>query len=438
MRETRPLRRVALLVEHFPETTQVFINNQVEALLERGIEVTMISFGKARSTQRHAALAWILEQAHVIRLGVPHLGWQRVFDVAAFAAHPISAWRMARRMRQHGWSLGPYDWTKLMLARRGLAGIDIEFDALFCHFGPHGLFGAVMRDAGLVQGTLVTFFHGYDFSERIRVKGSDYYRPLFERGDAFVANTDFTRRRLNELGCPAERTITVPVGLFPERLPFRERVCTEERRVRLLSVGRLVEKKGHDDTLYALRQALDAGLSATCAIVGEGPLRHPLERLIAKLGLADAVALLGERTQEQIFELAAQSDIFVLASKTGSDGDVEGQGLALQEAQGMGLPVIATNHNGFPEGLIDGVTGILVPEADRAALGKAIIELGSDPGRWPSMGRAGAAFVRERFDQRRLVSRLIALLTASDDDIVAVDAAATPSAFRSRRSRAAP
>jgi colanic acid/amylovoran biosynthesis glycosyltransferase len=81
----------------------------------------------------------------------------------------------------------------------------------------------------------------------------------------------------------------------------------------------------------------------------------------------------------------------------------------------MGLPVIATDHNGFPEGLIDGVTGMLVPEGDRAALGEAIVDLGSAPERWPAMGRAGAAFVRERFDQRRLIARLIARLTAGDD-----------------------
>lgn len=424
MRGSHGIERVALLVEHFPETSQVFINNQIETLLERGIDVTILSFGSARDALPHASVAQILRRTPVIRLDVPRLGWRRWLDLTAVAARPRSAWRRVRLARAQGWSLGPYDWTKLVLAERGLAGHRTQYDVLLCHFGPNGLLGAAMRDAGLVQGKVATFFHGYDFSERIRVKGPAYYQRLFERGDVFVANTNFTRRCLLELGCPGERTATVPVGLFPERLPFRERRGAADRRVRFLSVGRLVDKKGHDDALHALRLALDAGLSATYSIVGEGPLRPSLERMIAGLGLEDAVALLGARTHEEVVGLAAESDIFVLASKHGSDGDVEGQGLALQEAQAMGLPVIATDHNGFPEGMIDGVTGLLVPEGDPAALARVMTELGSAPERWAPMGRAGAAFVRERYDQRRLTDQLIALLAGGTDSEAAPRAAA--------------
>ena len=73
----------------------------------------------------------------------------------------------------------------------------------------------------------------------------------------------------------------------------------------------------------------------------------------------------------------------------------------------MGLPVIATRHNGFPEGLLEGVSGLLVPEGDAIQLGDAMIELARQSGRWAAMGRAGAAFVRQKFDQATLTAALL-------------------------------
>jgi colanic acid/amylovoran biosynthesis glycosyltransferase len=267
-----------------------------------------------------------------------------------------------------------------------------------------------MRDAGIVEGSIITFFHGYDFSLQARVRGRGPYRRLFERGAAFVANSNYTRGRIVELGCPSERTVTVPVGLFPDFFSFRERAAAPGRPVRFLTIGRLVEKKGHGVAIHAFRRLRDAGVAATYAIVGDGPMRRELEQLVASLGLGDAITLLGSRSQEDVRRLAENADIFVLASTTSADGDAEGQGLVLQEAQAMGLPVVATNHNGFPEGLLDGVSGVLVPERDSAGLAGAMIELARSPDRWAPMGRAGAAFVRDRFDQSRLTENLLTLL----------------------------
>jgi colanic acid/amylovoran biosynthesis glycosyltransferase len=404
------IRRIALLVDNFPQTSQTFIDNQILSLLARGIDVTILSFGRGDAAQRHSSTLQIERQARIIRLRVPGPASQRLSDLALVAAHPLTTWRIIWRALVAGEILRPYDLTKLVMAARGLGNSPLSFDALFCHFGPNGQIGSLLRDTGFIEGMLVTFFHGYDFSERVRAKGPHLYRRLFARGDVFVANTNFTRRRIIELGCPQDKIVTVPVGLYPDRFPYRERAKRAGHPTRFLTVGRLVEKKGHAYAIEAFRKVLDAGLRATYAIVGEGPKRAELERLIVNLGLTDSVTLLGSRRQEDIVDLADAADIFLIASTSGADGDVEGQGLVLQEAQAMGLPVIATNHNGFPEGLIDGVTGILVPERDSDDLARAMIELARQPERWASMGRAGTAFVRERFDQARLTDRLLALL----------------------------
>ncbi len=142
-------------------------------------------------------------------------------------------------------------------------------------------------------------------------------------------------------------------------------------------------------------------------IVGDGPLRKSIEMLIKQLSIQDKVNLLGWRTQDEIRQLYADAHIFVLSSVTASNGDKEGQGLVIQEAQASGLPVISTLHNGIPEGILDGKSGFLVPERDVDALAEKLIYLIEHPEIWPEMGRAGRAYVEANYDINKLNDRLV-------------------------------
>src|SRR5262249_42879995 len=121
-----------------------------------------------------------------------------------------------------------------------------------------------------------------------------------------------------------------------------------------------------------------------------------------------AVVLHGALDGPGIRRLADRAHLFVLASVT-VDGDREGQGLALQEAQACGLPVIATIHGGLPEGLADGESGFLVPERDVGALAERINYLVTHPERWVSLGGKGREFVGKHFDIHKLNHNLIAI-----------------------------
>jgi colanic acid/amylovoran biosynthesis glycosyltransferase len=96
------------------------------------------------------------------------------------------------------------------------------------------------------------------------------------------------------------------------------------------------------------------------------------------------------------------ADIFLLPSITGADKTAEGQGLALQEAQAVGLPVIATLHNGFPENISDGLTGLLVPEKDPLALANAVLRLAKDAALRQSIGTNARSYVETSFDSKNL------------------------------------
>jgi colanic acid/amylovoran biosynthesis glycosyltransferase len=405
--------RIALLLDNYPTISETFIDNQILSLIDRGLDVTILSAGRRMpdAARLHAATRRVLAAARVVRLEVPQpRRADRLKDLGFLARHPAATARILSRALGRRTLPGSYDLLRLVMAEAGLAGERRQFDYVFCHFAPNGQFGTWLRDLGLIEGRLVTFFHGYDFSEMIARHGPDIYRRLFARGDLFIANTNYTRRRVLEIGAPEAHTLKLPVGLYPDRFPFRPRSAPEGRPIRFLSIGRLVEKKGHRYAIEALALVRQAQIDATLTIIGEGPTRGELEQTIARLGLADGVALLGHRTQEEVAALADQADIFVLASTSSPSGDVEGQGLVLQEAQAMGMPVIASDHNGFPEGLIAGETGLLVPERDPAALARAMIELARNPQRWAVMGQAGSAWVRRNYHQAELTTLLLTML----------------------------
>ena len=404
--------RIAILTDRFPALSETFIENQIVSLLDLGIAVTIIASGRGSTEILHASTRRILAEAQILYLPVPQPRHRRWRDALAVLVRPRAAARILGALhRIHAWP-GPHEILRLILAAPVLAGEAKHFDYVFCHFAPNGSFGIWLRDVGLLQGTLLTFCHGYDFSELVQAHGPGIFERLFARGDLFVANTEYTKRRILAIGAPSARTLTLPVGLFPDRLRYRVRYAAPDRPVRFLSIGRLVEKKGHGLAIRAFRQVLDAGINARLGIIGDGPLRAELAALIAELGLGDTVTLLGRHSQESVAHLADQADLFVLASTASASGDVEGQGLVLQEAQAMGLPVIASNHNGFPEGMRDGETGMLVQEADIDALGAAMIQLAQHPENWAPMGRAGRSFVREHFDQARLTAELLGVLGA--------------------------
>jgi len=403
--------RIALLLDNYPAVSETFIDNQILSLIDRGLDVTILSFGRGTPdlASAHETTRRILAAAHLIRIPVPRPSAQRLLDLAYLARHPIQTLRVLARALGSGGVPAPYDFIRLVMAAVVL-GPRRRFDQILCHFAPNGQFGTWLRDLRLIEGRLATFFHGYDFSERVQAQGPDLYRRLFRRGDLFIANTNYTRGRILEIGAPAERTVKLPVGLYPDRFPFRARDSGAGRAVRFLSIGRLVEKKGHIYAIEALALVRAAGIDASLGIIGEGPTRGELEAAVARLGLGDHVHLFGRRTQEEVARLADAADIFVLASTSAKSGDVEGQGLVLQEAQALGMPVIASNHNGFPEGLIDGETGLLVTERDPQALADAMIDLAQRPDRWAAMGAAGSRWVRQHFDQAYLTEQLLVLL----------------------------
>jgi len=208
------------------------------------------------------------------------------------------------------------------------------------------------------------------------------------------------------MGCEEGKIIVHRMGIDVEKFEFSERRKTGT--IKILSVGRLVEKKGHEYAIKALAKVVNKnGKDIIYRIVGDGPLKDELMSLAEELGIEDCVKFMGNVEDEELLKLYKESHIFILPSVTASDGDQEGIPVVLMEAQAMGLPVISTYHSGIPEVVIDGKSGFLVPEKDVDALAEKMEFLVEHPELWSEMGRHGREFVEKHYDIRRLNKRLV-------------------------------
>ena len=195
-------------------------------------------------------------------------------------------------------------------------------------------------------------------------------------------------RHLRELG--AGKTDLVYHGLDLSRFPPPPGERAVSKTLRLLSVGRLVEKKGYDVLLLALAGLPDLDWHFTH--IGGGKLADRLRGEAEDLGIAARISWLGKRDQRDVVEALRQADLFVLPSKIAGDGDRDGLPNVLMEAASQKLPILSTAVSAIPEFITDGEHGTLVSPGDPAALADAILRLADDPSGRSQM--AEAAFLR--------------------------------------------
>jgi len=196
--------------------------------------------------------------------------------------------------------------------------------------------------------------------------------------------------------------------LPPARLDRPARDGSDPRDpARLLSVGRMVEKKGFDTLLDAL-SLLPADIHWRWTHIGTGPLADALRRRVAERGLEDRVNWRGAAPRDTVLSAALDSDLFVLACRHAANGDRDGLPNVLMEAAATGLALLSTRVSAIPELIEDGVDGLLVPPAAPEALAAALSRLIRDPATRARMGATAAGRVRARFDCDVGIDRLAA------------------------------
>lgn len=396
--------KIALFLDSFPKISETFILSQIDGLLDRGHQVTIFPRVASGETLLHPIVLrrHLLEKTHFPPGNARTLLSKVVLRLrlaVVSLAYRAAVVRLRTTFDDHCYLPG---WRGALAEAVPVIRHDGRFDILFAHFGPNGLRANWYRETGLIQGALVTVFHGYDLTEYLRRHNEAVYAPLFRNGDLFLPISCFWQSRLQELGCPAANIKVHHVGIDCKQFSYRPRTLEAGQPVILVSVARLVEKKGIEYAIRALAHVISECPNIQYRIIGDGPLQSSLERLVADLRLGSHVTFAGIKTSDQVADELRRAHVLLAPSVTSRSGDMEGIPTVLMEAMATGMPVISTRHSGIPELVEDGVSGRLVDERDVDGLANAIRDLVRDTAKWRSMGDAGHEKVSREFNSSEL------------------------------------
>ncbi|MCK4666165.1 glycosyltransferase, partial [Candidatus Dependentiae bacterium] len=261
----------------------------------------------------------------------------------------------------------------------------------------NGIIGIYLKEIG-VSGKVITTFHGYDMSEFICQNGNNVYNLLFHEGDLFLPVSNYWKQKLINLNCESNKIIVHHMGIDLEKFKFMEKAIKQREPIKILTIGRLTEKKGHKYAIKAIGKLIRKHKNILYIIAGDGELRSTLESLTSKLGIKNHVTFLGVVEEDEVLNLYRDADIFLLPSITSDTGDQEGIPIVLIEAHATGLPVVSTFHTGIPEIVINGKSGFLVPEKNVDALAERLDFLVSHPALWEKMGKEGREHIEKYFN----------------------------------------
>jgi colanic acid/amylovoran biosynthesis glycosyltransferase len=391
----RPLR-IAMFVNEFPALSETFVLNQITGLLDLGHDVTILATQARAEKGVHADVMRYGLTERLRYRGMPGSRVTRLAQLPGLLGRDPAALMKALNVARYGreaTSLSLLYWADSLRRCE-------PFDVIHCHFGIVGRSAAYLREIGVLRGKLVTTFHGVDMSACLD-RDPDLYRQLFKQGDLFLPVSTHWEKKLVAHGCDPARIEIHRMGIDPSRFPLTNRTEKPEG-VQILTIGRLVEKKGIEYGLRAVAKLIEKGLALRYDIVGDGPLRQSLEALAGQLGIAGRVTFRGSMVQKDVIRIMREKDILLAPSVTDVTGDQEGIPVTIMEAMATGMPVVSSWHSGIPELVEDASSGLLVAERDVEGLATAVEALAVAPERRTSMGIAARAKIVADYDIEKL------------------------------------
>lgn len=237
--------------------------------------------------------------------------------------------------------------------------------------------------------------HGSEFGGHNGVLGR-VNRWAFERADVVVAVSQFTKTALERAGIRPRQIEVITNAADPARFPLLSPAEREEFRKKagfnggpvLLTIGHVSERKGQEVVIRAMPEILKRVPNAQYLMLGLPTLQPKLARIAEALGVSGNVRFLGRVREDEKVKWLNCCDLFLMTSRTQSNGDCEGFGIAVVEAALCGKPAVVSRQSGLIEAIEDNVTGLAVPENDPSATADAVVSLLTDPARRTRMGEA--------------------------------------------------
>jgi colanic acid/amylovoran biosynthesis glycosyltransferase len=346
--------RLVLFVDKFPVLSETFIVNKCLGLLKRGWDV--------------------------------HVVCQKTADPANWDQFPELTAMPGIRQRVHD------GFHSIVEINDCLYTLDPEL--IHFEFGSFAVGRMYLKE--MVNCKVLVYFRGFDINH-FGLDQPACYQEVWERADALLLRSQDLWRRAQLRGCPPDkRHYCLLPGLDTADFDTDGREHSQvagslSRPLHLLSIGRLVWKKGYEFGLQAVRSLRDQGIECEYRIIGAGEYEQAIRTTCYQLGLQDVVHFLGGVPQDRVKQELMWADVLLHPAVS------EGFCLAALEAQAMQVPVVCSDAGGLPENVADGLTGFVVPRRNPQALARKVARLAQEPTLRQSMGLAGRQRVLSHF-----------------------------------------
>jgi len=386
--------RLGYLVPEFPSQTHAFFWRESRVLAESGFQVTYLSTRRPpRSACAHAFAATAHETTRY--LFPPTAG-----DVAALARHPRKTANAIRylaglaglsaRERAQLFALLPCASRLVRQAR------ELSLDHIHVHSCANAAhLAALTQHLGGPSYSLT--LHG-----DLDVYGTHHAEKMQNAMFVSPVTRPLQQELITRFSRTTENTPVILMGVDTDRFVDSGIRQSQKNQLRLLTVSRLNQAKGHIHAFAAMEQLRADGIAVTYTLAGAGPYEASLREEVARLGLQDQVRFLGSVSEDQVLNLLQESDAFILPST----GAGEASPVAVMEAMSCKLPVVCSLIGGTGDMIDNGMDGFLVPQKDVGAIYRALKDLATNLALRKTMGEAARARAETQFDHRKNALRL--------------------------------
>ena len=392
------LEKVAFIYATFPRSTETFVRRELRAMHEVGFNPKLFSIWKGKKKWE----GYEIQKFNILKL------WTLFFWLPYWAFKKPKSFR---EVLSSLWSKpcpNLQNWNETFLGL-GFALVEAQnFKAQnFQLF--HAVWATMPATAAFALSKLldVPFSMGAHAYDLFRQGGDWLLHEKFMHASIIRTSSNSSANRLKEIGLDQDKIKVIRRGLtnWPNRKHY---ALHYSRKLKLISVGRLVEKKGYFHLLQIMKLLLEREIcNFQMSIVGHGPLKADLEKEIYRLGLYGKVELLGAKSEEEVGKLLIESDIMLFTGIVASNGDRDGIPNVIPEAMSAGLLVLASSYAGASEAFLDGVSGFSLNPKKPFIWVELIEDFFSNPLKYEKIRKKAQLEVRERFDVSKTARKLI-------------------------------
>ena len=392
--------KIFFFIRYFPVLSQTFVIDNIINVAKSKFDFKIIT-AKKQIIQDNIAdqttFDKYINQKQILELKDDSKGFSRYLNSLFFL---LNIWNL-------------YYFIKIVLLKKNLSFKYIYYLKIYSMFNKNDIIHVHFANSlhylldyfriNYIKSNLILSVHGKDLLWLEQILKRNNNRKLLEKHLKYIlCNSYYTKKLLLNMGIANSKLKINYLGVDTNFFSFsnndRKSKCGES--FKLISVGRVVQLKGHEFAIRAVKMLIDNGLNVSYFIIGDGSEIGKVRNLIDKMNMNDYVKLIGEKNKCQIKNYLSNCDVFLYPSTYCNDTKrKETFGVASIEAQAMGLPVIGFDIGGFPETMKDDVTGFLVKDRDVIGLSQKIKKLYNNQTLLNKMSTNAINFINENYSQ---------------------------------------